>query len=293
LTNIIKSNTLVLECKKEAMMETLKKNDTYKIISKKLKDLREFHKLSQQEFGERIGVSGQNIYRYENNIVNLPIDVMFAIMESFNLPIDYFIDEDMPPYNAKAKIREEFSEPVVVAPKEEKEYINKCKFTACPIIESVEITKGEKIGTGIKSAVKNYMYIPYVKLEEGEDLFGYQVKDYASFPEAMYGDVVVVKMFKEDPNKKLSPKYYIQPDKYPSLCLVRLVAGSELAFAVRHVMQTEKEWVCYSGTSMTVLRKSSLLEQPIGAVLGLYRFDNFDNVQEGILHVSAKYRDIL
>lgn len=276
-------------------METVKKNsDTYKIISKKMKDLREFHKLSQQEFGERIGVSGQNIYRYENNIVNLPIDVMFAIMENFNLSLEYFTDEKMTPYDVKEKIRKEFSSPVVVTVNsDDKKYVNKCKFTACPVIESVSIDKGEKIGTGIKSAVKNYIFIPEVHLEEGEDLFAYEIRDYSSFPEAAYGDVVAIKMFKEDPNKKLSPKYYVQPDKYSSLNLVRVVAGSELAFTVRHILQTDKEWVCYSGTSMNVLRKASLLEQPIGTVLGLYRFHDFNKVTEGLAHVSAKYRNIL
>jgi transcriptional regulator with XRE-family HTH domain len=273
-------------------MEITKK-DIYKIISRKIKELREYYKLSQQDFGERIGISGQNVYRYENNIVNLPIDVMLAIMENFNLPLDYLINEDSNPFDFKEKIREEYSKPLVVTSSDEIDYINKRKFTAVPIVESIEVGKGESIATSIKSAVKDYIFIPELSLEEGEDLFAYEVKDYLSFPEVAYGDIVVVKLFKEDPNKKLSPKYYIQPDKYAPLNLIRIVTGSELAFTVRHVLQTEKEWVCYSGTSMTVLRKTSLLEQPIGSVISIHRLRNIDKLTEGILHLSVKYRDIV
>ena len=141
--------------------------------------------------------------------------------------------------------------------------------------------------------MKDYIFIPEVVLKEGEDLFAYELKDYLSFPEAAYGDIVVVKLFKEDPNKKLSPKYYIQPEEYDSLNLIRIVAGSELAFTVRHVLQTDKEWVCYSGTSVTVLKKTSLLEQPIGSVISIHRLKNTDKLTEGLLHLSVRYRDIV
>ena len=271
------------------------KKDIYKTISKKLKELRDYYNLSQQEFGEKIGTSGQNVYRYENGVVNLPVDVLLNIMDNFNVPLEYFTNERVNPgeIDLKKRISTEYSSPIVITSEEEKNYTDRRKFTAVPIIESYEVRKAEETATSIKSAVKDYIFIPQVTLEEGEDLFAYEVKDYSSFPEVFYGDIVVVKLFKEDPVKKLSPKFYIQPDTYPPLNIVRIIIGSDLAFTVRRITVTSREYVCYSGVNQIVLRKNSSVEQPVGSVLSIHRLKYSDKLTDNILHLSMRYRDIV
>ena len=271
------------------------KKDIYKTISKKLKELRDYYNLSQQEFGEKIGTSGQNVYRYENGVVNLPVDVLLNIMDNFNVPLEYFTNEGVNPgeIDLKKRISTEYSSPIIITSEEEKNYTDRRKFTAVPIIESYEVRKAEETATSIKSAVKDYIFIPQVTLEEGEDLFAYEVKDYSSFPEVFYGDIVVVKLFKEDPVKKLSPKFYIQPDTYPPLNIVRIIIGSDLAFTVRRITVTSREYVCYSGVNQIVLRKNSSIEQPVGSVLSIHRLKSSDKLTDNILHLSMRYRDIV
>lgn len=271
------------------------KKDIYKTISKKLKELRDYYNLSQQEFGEKIGTSGQNVYRYENGVVNLPVDVLLNIMDNFNVPLEYFTNERVNPgeIDLKKRISTEYSSPIIITSEEEKNYTDRRKFTAVPIIESYEVRKAEETATSIKSAVKDYIFIPQVTLEEGEDLFAYEVKDYSSFPEVFYGDIVVVKLFKEDPVKKLSPKFYIQPDTYPPLNIVRIIIGSDLAFTVRRITVTSREYVCYSGVNQIVLRKNSSVEQPVGSVLSIHRLKYSDKLTDNILHLSMRYRDIV
>ena len=271
------------------------KKDIYKTISKKLKELRDYYNLSQQEFGEKIGTSGQNVYRYENGVVNLPVDVLLNIMDNFNVPLEYFTNERVNPgeIDLKKRISTEYSSPIIITSEEEKNYTDRRKFTAVPIIESYEVRKAEETATSIKSAVKDYIFIPQVTLEEGEDLFAYEVKDYSSFPEVFYGDIVVVKLFKEDPVKKLSPKFYIQPDTYQPLNIIRIIMGSDLAFTVRRITVTSREYVCYSGVNQIVLRKNSSIEQPVGSVLSIHRLKSSDKLTDNILHLSMRYRDIV
>jgi transcriptional regulator with XRE-family HTH domain len=135
----------------------LAKKGIYKIISRKMKELREYYKLSQQEFGEKIGTSGQNIYRYENGVVNLPVDVLLNIMGNFNVPLEYFTNEGVNPgeIDLKKRISTEYSSPIVITSEEEKNYIDRRKFTAVPVIESYEVRKADETATCIKSEVKD------------------------------------------------------------------------------------------------------------------------------------------
>ena len=280
------------------MQERLsKKTDVHKIIAKKLKDLREFQKMSQQEFGEKIGTSGQNIYRYENGVVNVPVNVLLDIMHAFNLSLEYFVDENSTPLDVKEIIRTEYSKPVIVTDEDEVDFVGKRKFYAIPILESSEVIgKNNNVGTVIKSAVKDYVFIPELPLEEGEDLYGFEVQDGSSYPDAMVGDYVIIKQFKEDPIKKLSPKYFLQPSDYQGLYAVRIVVGTELAITIRRVIKREKELICLANNNFfdpIILRKTSSIEQPIGNVIGIYRIRDIDKLEDQIVHINPKFRNIL
>jgi transcriptional regulator with XRE-family HTH domain len=279
------------------MQERLsKKTDIHKLIARKLKELREFQKMSQQEFGEKLNTSGQNIYRYENGVVNIPVNVLLDVMHAFNLPLEYFTNEESTPIDVKEVIKKEYSHPVVVTDENEVDFVNKRKFYAVPILESTGIAKKNDVGTVIKSAVKDYVYVPETPFEEGEEIYGFEVQDGSSYPDAMVGDYVVIKQFKEDPNKILSPKYFLQPVNYQGLYAIRIVIGTELAITLRRVIKREKELICLSNNNFfdpVILRKTSSIEQPIGSVVGIYRIRDIDKLEEVLTHINPKFRNIL
>lgn len=58
----------------------------------KLKELRNLKQLSQKELGKIIGVSGQTILNWENNIYNPNINYLIKLADYFRVSIDYLVD---------------------------------------------------------------------------------------------------------------------------------------------------------------------------------------------------------
>ena len=60
-------------------------------MKNRLKDMRLKRGISQKILGIEIGVSQQNISKYENDIASIPIDVLIAMSEYFKVSTDYII----------------------------------------------------------------------------------------------------------------------------------------------------------------------------------------------------------
>ncbi len=58
----------------------------------KLKELRIKNKLTQNELGKIIGVSGQTILNWENDIFEPSIVNLIKLANFFNVSIDYLVD---------------------------------------------------------------------------------------------------------------------------------------------------------------------------------------------------------
>lgn len=56
-----------------------------------LKKLRKIHNISQQQLGEKIGVSQQSVNKYENHNIEPDIATLKSIADFFNTSVDYLI----------------------------------------------------------------------------------------------------------------------------------------------------------------------------------------------------------
>lgn len=57
----------------------------------RLKEIRKNRHLTQEEFGEIISVTQQNISKYENNVYEIPVDVLLKVSHHFNVSIEYIL----------------------------------------------------------------------------------------------------------------------------------------------------------------------------------------------------------
>ena len=81
----------------------------------KIKNLRIQNKMTLEEVGNRIGVSKQTLYKYENNIItNIPSDKIEGLAKIFNVspalimgwndaPKEYYIDPEVSKYAQAVK----------------------------------------------------------------------------------------------------------------------------------------------------------------------------------------------
>lgn len=60
-------------------------------MKNRLRDLRKSRRLTQEEFGEIISVTQQNISKYENDVYEMPIDVLVKVSQYFNVSIEYLL----------------------------------------------------------------------------------------------------------------------------------------------------------------------------------------------------------
>lgn len=74
------------------------------IMKNRLKDMRLKRGISQKILGIEIGVSQQNISKYENDIASIPIDVLIAMYEYFKVSTDYILGLSDERYNLKMQM---------------------------------------------------------------------------------------------------------------------------------------------------------------------------------------------
>lgn len=60
-------------------------------MDKRIKELRKSRHLTQQQFSKILSVTQQNISKYENNIYDLPVDIMIKMANYFNVTIGYLL----------------------------------------------------------------------------------------------------------------------------------------------------------------------------------------------------------
>lgn len=73
-------------------------------MKNRLKDMRLKRGISQKILGIEIGVSQQNISKYENDIASIPIDVLNAMSEYFKVSTDYILGLSDERYNLKMQM---------------------------------------------------------------------------------------------------------------------------------------------------------------------------------------------
>ncbi|HEY4543895.1 MAG TPA: helix-turn-helix transcriptional regulator [Tissierellaceae bacterium] len=64
---------------------------TITIFNKRLRSLREQHKISQKDFAEILGVSNVVLSRYENGERKPDYDMLIKIAEHFDVSVDYLL----------------------------------------------------------------------------------------------------------------------------------------------------------------------------------------------------------
>ena len=74
------------------------------IMKNRLKDMRLKRGISQKILGIEIGVSQQNISKYENDIASIPIDVLIAMSEYFKVSTGYILGLSDERYNLKMQM---------------------------------------------------------------------------------------------------------------------------------------------------------------------------------------------
>ena len=67
--------------------------DINSYASQKLRELRIKKRISQQELAEELGITQQQIARFENNKRQFKQDFLFKVAEYFNVSINYFFPE--------------------------------------------------------------------------------------------------------------------------------------------------------------------------------------------------------
>lgn len=60
-------------------------------MQNRIKELRRNRHLTQEQLGNTVSVTQQNISRYENDIYEIPIDVLVKISKFFNVTIEYLL----------------------------------------------------------------------------------------------------------------------------------------------------------------------------------------------------------
>jgi len=68
--------------------ETLQAIDKH--VGQRLRDLRRHHALSQQKLGNHLGISFQQVQKYENGTNRIGASRLYAISKTFRVSLNYF-----------------------------------------------------------------------------------------------------------------------------------------------------------------------------------------------------------
>lgn len=66
-----------------------------KTVGEKLKDLRIFYKMTQDDIAELLSMSRTSFSKYENGAANPPLNVLRKLSAIYNVPIEYLIHDEM------------------------------------------------------------------------------------------------------------------------------------------------------------------------------------------------------
>lgn len=71
----------------------------------KLKELRESRHLTQTGMGARIGVTQQNISRYERDVSTMPVEILLETADYFNVTTDYLLGRSEVKRNLEGQVQ--------------------------------------------------------------------------------------------------------------------------------------------------------------------------------------------
>ncbi len=63
-------------------------------IGNKIREIREFHNMTQSKFAERLHMTQQTLSRYENGKTTIPYEALANIAVEFKVPVNYFLGID-------------------------------------------------------------------------------------------------------------------------------------------------------------------------------------------------------
>jgi transcriptional regulator with XRE-family HTH domain len=64
----------------------------YKQIGKKIKNFRELKKITQEDLAEGLGVSVQQLHKYETGKNKISIDKLMILARRFNVDLNFFVE---------------------------------------------------------------------------------------------------------------------------------------------------------------------------------------------------------
>jgi len=83
----------------------------YKQIGKKIKEFRESKKITQEDLSEGLGVSIQQLHKYETGKNKISIDKLMMLAKRFNVDLNFFVEgmiwPDNEEYTQKRVLRDE------------------------------------------------------------------------------------------------------------------------------------------------------------------------------------------
>ncbi len=72
----------------------------------KLKELRNLRRISQKIVGQEIGITQQNMSRYENDVCTIPVDMLVKLADYYNVSTDYILGISEVKRNVEGRERE-------------------------------------------------------------------------------------------------------------------------------------------------------------------------------------------
>ncbi len=80
-----------MRVQKNKSEEVKKVKEEYIGDNGKIRELRLSRGLSQKKVGEEIGVTQQNMSRYENNIYTIPLDILIFLAKYYDVTVEYLL----------------------------------------------------------------------------------------------------------------------------------------------------------------------------------------------------------
>ncbi|MDR1627193.1 MAG: helix-turn-helix domain-containing protein [Oscillospiraceae bacterium] len=96
------------------------------IIAKRIRELREGINLSQKKIAKKIGIAQPSVYRYENNIADLPSETLLWYENYFDVSLDYIFGRTDKPQGKPFKYQPKYIDELVDKDKNLKEFVEMC-----------------------------------------------------------------------------------------------------------------------------------------------------------------------
>jgi transcriptional regulator with XRE-family HTH domain len=226
----------------ELLKNNKKDDEIYKLIGKKIRELREKHHLSQEELGKRLNIPGQNIFRFETCLVKTPIHIILKLMKLYDVDFNYFINENRDYQNYKF-----------------------IETNSIPLCYSSISSNGTEIAF---DRIIKYINIENINIDN-DNLIAYEVQDNSYAPEIKSKDIAIIKLFKQNESKKYYPLYYYQPDSYKNLYLFRIDYNS---YQIRKVIEVDNKLIVLdSHNNYNIISKKEKFNQPIAEVISVIK----------------------